>query len=479
MQSARPWVVVLAALAGAAALEARAAGLRATDVTWSIAGGAAGGAVSPLGLYTAPASDGSSQVVATSVADPAVSGRAVVTVTSGGPVQESWVGVTAGLVNPHFDNGYAGAFDQSPLGRSDAFVVAGWDAGSPTELRVAYGVIGQAGPLPVARVPNAAGYGLDYGASCQDSVDHDLHVVYGTFGSSIQYWRLRPQRSGTGGAITGLTELAQFSIPGARYIDYPAIQEVTDGNGVRRLAIYGIKAVSSARADLALLLTTPAAGVAPAGAADFAGPNGEAAAVSIGSLPTLAYNCAVGLAQHRASRTLEVFMASGQHGATGPQRRVALAASGAGWSVGAPSDLPVGIGDAFAVQGLGDEVWFVWADPSAVHLSTVDSAGVVTLEAVPTPAAGPEDYRGPRHLALAPDGRLQVIWYLDSATPPRIRSNVFDGVTWRGWLDVDPSPGTIFNYLPLMGLAVHGGRLWSGTALSVGLAETAVTAASF
>lgn len=456
-----------------------AAASAATAVRWSVVEGTTAGALTDDGLYVAPAAQGTYHVVATGVADPTAAAGAAVTVTAGGAPRDHWLGTTAGMVNPHFDNGYAGAFDRSPLGRPDAFLVTGWDAASPTQLRVAHGVIGQAEPLQVVPFPNAAGYGLDYGASCQDSLGHDLHVVYGTFGGSIQYWRLRPRRDGPGGAITGLTELAQVTLPGARHIDYPAIQEVVDGDGVRRLAVYGIQAVSTTRADMALLLTTPAAGLAPASASDFAGPNGEPAAVPVVSLPTFAYNCTIGLAQHRGSRTLEVVVAAGQHGATGPQRRVALAPSGAGWIVGTPTDLPPGIGHAFAVQGVGDEVWFVWADTGAVHVSKVDSAGSVTLEGVPTPLAAFDDYRGPRHLAIAPDGRMQVIWYVDAVNPPRIRTNVFDGAAWAGWLDADPSPGTIFNYQPLMGLAVHEGRLWSGTALSVGLVETAITAASF
>ena len=54
----------------------------------------------------------------------------------------------------------------------------------------------------------------------------------------IQYWRLHPQRTGTGGAITGFTT-THFVIDGAKEISYPAIQEFVDGNGVKRLAIYG------------------------------------------------------------------------------------------------------------------------------------------------------------------------------------------------------------------------------------------------
>jgi hypothetical protein len=53
-----------------------------TGVTWSIQEGAAGGAVSSAGLYTAPSSAGTFHVVATSVADPTKSAMATVSVAA-------------------------------------------------------------------------------------------------------------------------------------------------------------------------------------------------------------------------------------------------------------------------------------------------------------------------------------------------------------------------------------------------------------
>lgn len=55
-----------------------------TSVTWSVLEGGPGGTVTGVGLYTAPASAGTFHVVATSVADPARSGSAVITVVAQG-----------------------------------------------------------------------------------------------------------------------------------------------------------------------------------------------------------------------------------------------------------------------------------------------------------------------------------------------------------------------------------------------------------
>lgn len=51
-----------------------------TNVTWSIQEGAAGGTITAAGVYTAPAASGAYRVIATSVADPTLSGIAIVTV---------------------------------------------------------------------------------------------------------------------------------------------------------------------------------------------------------------------------------------------------------------------------------------------------------------------------------------------------------------------------------------------------------------
>ncbi len=61
-------------------LTAAVGGTTDTAVTWAVLEGAAGGAVTPAGVYTAPSSGGTYHLVATSAADPASSATAVVTV---------------------------------------------------------------------------------------------------------------------------------------------------------------------------------------------------------------------------------------------------------------------------------------------------------------------------------------------------------------------------------------------------------------
>jgi hypothetical protein len=67
------------------AFAAAVTGSAVTTVTWSLREGASGGSLTVGGLYTAPAVTGIYHVVATSDADPAVSGGATVTVTVSAP----------------------------------------------------------------------------------------------------------------------------------------------------------------------------------------------------------------------------------------------------------------------------------------------------------------------------------------------------------------------------------------------------------
>ena len=71
-------------------ITATVTGSALSGVTWSVTEGAAGGSVSEAGVYTAPVAAGTYHVVARSIADPARSAQAVVTVTD-----SSWVDVTA------------------------------------------------------------------------------------------------------------------------------------------------------------------------------------------------------------------------------------------------------------------------------------------------------------------------------------------------------------------------------------------------
>lgn len=56
----------------------------ASNVTWSILEGAAGGSITSGGIYSAPTTTGTFHVIATDVGDPTVSGEAIVTVVSSG-----------------------------------------------------------------------------------------------------------------------------------------------------------------------------------------------------------------------------------------------------------------------------------------------------------------------------------------------------------------------------------------------------------
>lgn len=79
----------------ARAFEAIVTGLANTAVAWSVAQGSAGGTITSSGAYTAPPTAGVFQVVATSQANPAVSGSATVTVTVTAPPPGSYAMTSA------------------------------------------------------------------------------------------------------------------------------------------------------------------------------------------------------------------------------------------------------------------------------------------------------------------------------------------------------------------------------------------------
>jgi hypothetical protein len=87
---------------GTKAFASHVSGAQNTAVTWSIQEGAIAGSISATGVYTASTTLGTYHVVATSVADPAQSAVATVTVASSGPFSVSgtvsYVGVLTGRV---------------------------------------------------------------------------------------------------------------------------------------------------------------------------------------------------------------------------------------------------------------------------------------------------------------------------------------------------------------------------------------------
>jgi len=86
-------IAVQLAPGGTRTFAAAVAGTVDTRVTWSVREGTAGGNVTGAGAYTAPATAGQYHVVATSVASPAASGTATVTV--GTPPSGDWLSVSA------------------------------------------------------------------------------------------------------------------------------------------------------------------------------------------------------------------------------------------------------------------------------------------------------------------------------------------------------------------------------------------------
>jgi len=82
---------------GSRTFAAAVTGTADTRVTWSVREGAGGGSVTAGGAYSAPAASGLFHVVATSVADPTVSGAATVTVGTP-PAGDGWLSVSAARI---------------------------------------------------------------------------------------------------------------------------------------------------------------------------------------------------------------------------------------------------------------------------------------------------------------------------------------------------------------------------------------------
>lgn len=67
------------------AFQATVTGYADTSVTWSVVEGAAGGTITPTGVYTAPSTTGTYRISAVSAANPSMSGSATVTVSTAPP----------------------------------------------------------------------------------------------------------------------------------------------------------------------------------------------------------------------------------------------------------------------------------------------------------------------------------------------------------------------------------------------------------
>jgi hypothetical protein len=141
------WVVVQPN--GTTAFAAAVTGATTTQVTWSIQE-AGGGAIDGDGLYTAPGATGTYHVVATSVADPSVSGTARVDVAVAGAQGDvpAWIAALPTLANglkwmPGVPGGIpSGTLDttltagQMTASAINSAISAASGRGSPTNLRV-------------------------------------------------------------------------------------------------------------------------------------------------------------------------------------------------------------------------------------------------------------------------------------------------------------------------------------------------------
>lgn len=162
-----------------------------TSVTWSVKNGPAGGTVTEAGVYTAPARSGRYQVVATSVADPAKSATATVTVATSsvlltGTAPASPSNDNNPIVQGTAESGAAvtlfGGDDCNgvPLGSG----VAGVDG----RFEIAVTVPSDTATTFRARVTSAGGVSSDCSASSlvyvEDSTPPTTAIVFGTSATS-------------------------------------------------------------------------------------------------------------------------------------------------------------------------------------------------------------------------------------------------------------------------------------------------------
>ena len=133
------------------------------SVTWSVAEGASGGSVTSGGVYTAPSAAGTYNVVATSVANPAKSGSAAVTV-SASPVVVLWMDPHMASVAP----GGTAKFTATVTGTSDMGVTWSVTEGSAG---------GSIGPDGTYTAPGAGGTFHVVATSHADSSRSDSATV--------------------------------------------------------------------------------------------------------------------------------------------------------------------------------------------------------------------------------------------------------------------------------------------------------------
>jgi hypothetical protein len=397
-----------------------------------------------------------------------------------------WVQQTSGAKHGLARFGYGGVWDQNPIAAPGQFVFAQDDNDPATgfpAIAVPYGVIGQGAIDTVLKLRTANGCWKT--AMMQDTVNYDFHVVCDEGKTGFFYFRLRPDRDGSG-KITGLTSTASYSVLGNWVASNYNLAEVVDGAGNHRLVVTVTKdrAVGSdVEMDFYVGQSTIAAGVAPSSPSDWVGLDGASPDPTfVGTMHALgdqsAYVVDSYVAQHSTSRKVDLFFSQGNHGVGGDHLIVELApVTGTGaWTardlVSGGSAPPAGgylssysnaagLG-SYAVADAHDAVWWIWDDGAETRISRLNGDGTVDWR--PLPGLGVRmAWNSFRSLAIASDGAVGVIDIPGDTLDAPIRGRIYRGGAWSSWIDMGHLNNT-YNYFsnPFQGLARVGGQEWFG-----------------
>jgi hypothetical protein len=363
----------------------------------------------------------------------------VTTTGSSGP--QNWSITVSGPNNQAVSSGSSPGQigDTSPQGRTDTIVfTAGVVSGSPY---LHWGTIGGAQAMQRLQITTSTMYEP---TAIMDTVNYDLHVVGAMNGfpdGEVHYWRYRPIRNASG-HITGWNQTAHVTIPTTFVLmTSPTLAEVTDGNGVKRIAVLGMGSVYDSVARAYLFVSTPTAGVSPTAASHFSGAQGETNAATLVATHTGTTNweSPVFIGYHPGSKTIEAFFASGLHGESGPHTRTPFAlnaTNGSRWVKGT-TDLyaTTGTSGGYASVGPNDSVWWTWSNGSSPRqkISRVDANGVVTHDVIPMPpegsTSGAGSYPYMSSLVVLPDGKVATM-VTTAFSPNRVYLKLWNGTAW-------------------------------------------------
>jgi len=399
-----------------------------------------------------------------------------------------WVQKTSGAQRGLFRYGYAGAWDQDPRAVPGQFVFAQNDNDPATgysAIAVPYGAIGQGVIDTIVKVRIAQGCWKT--ATVQDTVNYDFHIVCDEGKKGFYYFRLRPDRDGTG-KIIGLTTVASTEVLGNWVASNYNVAEAIDGAGKHRLIVTITKdrAVGSdTELDFYVGQSTVSAGVTPSSASDWVGLDGASLDPTfVGTMHAMhnenAYAVDSYIAQHSTSRKVDLFFSQGLHGVGGDHLIVQLVpVSGAGsWQavdlISGASAPPAGgylksysngggLG-SHAVADAHDAVWWIWDDGQETRISRLNGDGTVNYS--PLASLGVRmSWNSFRSLAIASDDSIGVIDIPGDTLSPPIRGRIHRNGAWSAWIDMGHLDNT-YNYVsnPLQGLARVGGQEWFGLA---------------